>query len=323
MFLFTRKALALIGASAAAVASTAVLATPAQAASAGLAKVVGTTVQFQALNGKANNLVISISGRTVTLDDSVALKPGKGCRKVDKTKVRCTTKKATKLIKVALGDRNDAVKNKTRVALLANGGPGNDKLTGGSGADELRGGAGNDRIWGVGGDDYLIGGNGNDVLSAGDGYDWADGGAGDDKLLGGNHDDFLDGGAGVDRIYAGAGDDTAFGDTGNDFLYGEAGFDGLVGEAGNDVLSGSTEDDLLIAESFDESLKPVGSATATDKLDGGPQLTGDVCLALAGATKANCELSEIPLGDLAAASAGGVAPELADVKKRLLEARTK
>src|SRR3954468_24463833 len=101
MFAFNRRILAGIGATAVAVASTAFLSTPAMAASAGAAKVVGSaTVQFNALMGKANSLTITISGRTVTLDDSVAIKPGKGCKGVkgDKTKVKCTTpKKTTKL----------------------------------------------------------------------------------------------------------------------------------------------------------------------------------------------------------------------------------
>src|SRR5690349_5068600 len=56
MFLFNRKALAGIGITATAVASTALFAIPAQAASAGIAKVVGSsTVQFNALLGKANS----------------------------------------------------------------------------------------------------------------------------------------------------------------------------------------------------------------------------------------------------------------------------
>ena len=89
MFLFNRKTLALLGATAAAVASTAVMASPAQAASAGLTRVVGSsTVEFRALMGKANGLTITIKGRTVTLTDKVAIKAGKGCKSVSRTKVK-------------------------------------------------------------------------------------------------------------------------------------------------------------------------------------------------------------------------------------------
>src|SRR3954453_23086067 len=103
MSLLHRKALAGIGVAAAAIASTAMFSSPAWAASAGLAQVVGTkTVQFNALLGQSNALVITISGRTVTLDDRVALKPGRGCKKVDSTKVKCTTSKATAKLSVAL-----------------------------------------------------------------------------------------------------------------------------------------------------------------------------------------------------------------------------
>jgi hypothetical protein len=53
--------------------------------------VSGTKVVVKAGSNQTNKVVITRSGRTVTVDDVVALKPGKGCRKIDKTKVRCTT----------------------------------------------------------------------------------------------------------------------------------------------------------------------------------------------------------------------------------------
>jgi Ca2+-binding RTX toxin-like protein len=53
--------------------------------------------------------------------------------------------------------------------LEANGGPGNDTLTGGSGEDFLRGGAGNDTLTGNGSFDWLNGGAEDDVLQARDG----------------------------------------------------------------------------------------------------------------------------------------------------------
>ena len=217
MSLFHRKALAGIGFTAVAVASTALIGMPAQAASAGAAKVVGSaTVQFNALMGKSNSLTITISGRTVTLNDKVAIKAGKGCKAVkgDKTKVKCTTKKKTTKLSVALGDKNDSVNNKTSVYLLADGGSGNDTLTGGCAKDQLQGGTGNDKLYGDAGNDDLIGGD-------------LDG-------------EFADSG---DTIYGGAGNDFLLGGYGNDSLYGNAGNDNLLGGAGKDKLVGGPGND--------------------------------------------------------------------------------
>src|SRR4051812_10869961 len=96
MFLINRKALAAIGATAAAVATTALFAAPAQAATVGKAEVLGTNatiVQFTAGSGFKNSLVVTISGRTILLNDKVVIKAGKGCEAVegDRTKVKCTT----------------------------------------------------------------------------------------------------------------------------------------------------------------------------------------------------------------------------------------
>src|SRR3954454_13789602 len=74
----------------------ALAAAPAEAASTGVASVVESTkVQYKAAKGKQNKVVITRSGRTITIDDKAAIKPGKGCKQVkgDKTKVRCTTGK--------------------------------------------------------------------------------------------------------------------------------------------------------------------------------------------------------------------------------------
>src|SRR6188508_2036217 len=72
-------------------------AAPAQASAGGLASVYATVkVQYKAAKGKQNKVVITRAGNTITIDDVVAVKAGKGCKKVkgDKTKVRCTTRKA-------------------------------------------------------------------------------------------------------------------------------------------------------------------------------------------------------------------------------------
>lgn len=289
MFAFHRKALSGIGVTAAAVASTALFAAPAEAASAGAAKVVGSsTVQFNALTGKTNGLVITISGRTITLDDKVAIKAGKGCKAVrhDKTKVKCTTKKKVKQLRVALGDKNDTVTNKTSVPMLADGGAGNDILNGGSGKDQLQGGAGNDRLYGKAGNDILIGGNGNDLLSGAAGDDKADAGWGDDAVYGdaGNDtlfgwfgNDRIVGGTGNDEIDAGAGNDTVFGEAGNDEILGDTGDDRIVGQAGDDKIDAEAGNDTVFGEA---GVDVIVGDTGNDVIAGGAG--NDILVGLAG-----------------------------------------
>ncbi|MBB2943181.1 Ca2+-binding RTX toxin-like protein [Actinoplanes lutulentus] len=213
-----------------------VLASPAQAASTGVVSVVKTSqVKYTAGSGKANKVVITRSGKTVTIDDKYKIKAGKGCKAVkgDKTKVRCKlTKNPTKVL-VYTGSKNDKVTNKTGIPSLVEGGSGNDVLIGGTGADILGGGSGTDKIYGGAGNDYLPGG------------------AGNDKIYGQAGNDDLDGNAGADTLYGGGGNDWLYGDyevhgkAGNDKLYGESGNDWLEGGLGNDYLSGGTGNDNL------------------------------------------------------------------------------
>jgi Ca2+-binding RTX toxin-like protein len=283
MFVVHRKLLAGLGVTAAAVASTALVGAPAQAASAGAAKVVGTaTVQFNALMGKSNTLTITISGRTVTLDDKVAIKAGKGCKAVknDKTKVKCTTSKTTAKLSVALGDKNDTVTNKTKVPMLADGGAGNDVLKGGSQRDVLFGQAGNDKLYGFAGYDKVEGG---DLLVGGAGNDYLDGGAGDVDILDGEAGaDIMKGGAGKgDIVFYGdrskpviadldgaKGDDGVkgekdtiavdvegmFGGNGADTLGGGAAANIIWGGKGNDVIRGGKGNDLLYGQAGNDKI---------------------------------------------------------------------
>jgi Ca2+-binding RTX toxin-like protein len=255
MFLLNRKTLALIGATAAAIGSTAFFAAPAQAASAGLAKVVGSkTVQFQALKGKANGVTITISGKTVTLTDKVAIKAGKGCKSVSSKKVRCKTSAKTASLRIALGDKNDWVKNKTSVYMFADGGTGNDTLYGGSAGEQLQGYSGNDKIYGYGGNDKLFGESGVDVISGGAGWDVLSGGSSNDKLYGDSGRDTLRGESGADLLSGGSEVDVAFGGSGDDWIYGGNGqyLDGtliygdtLYGEGGNDTIRGEGDTDII------------------------------------------------------------------------------
>jgi hypothetical protein len=70
------------------------------------------------------------------------------------------------------------------VAIKADGGDGNDKLTGGDGADTLLGGAGTDAVDGDDGDDVAALGDGSDTFTwnAGDGNDKVDGQGATDTL---------------------------------------------------------------------------------------------------------------------------------------------
>lgn len=253
MRLINRRVLALIGATAAAVGTSAFLSAPAQAAATGTVKTAGTgTVQFTAAAGKANGVTVTVSGKVVTVDDKVALKPGTGCAAVagDKTKVTCTLTGTFTTLSVKLGDKNDWVKNKTSAKMTAEGGAGNDTIYGGSSADKIYGNAGNDTLYG---------GAGNDKISAG---------AGTDKVYGGAGDDDIYGGAGNDKIWGQAGDDGIQAGSGNDVVSAGNGHDVVIGLSGNDTILGGSGDDILIGETITETFRPAGSAKAKDKVYG-------------------------------------------------------
>ncbi|GIF24853.1 Ca2+-binding RTX toxin-like protein [Actinoplanes tereljensis] len=223
---------------------------PASAASYGWVTAGASTISFTADYKVKNKVVITRSGRTVTIDDRVAVKPGKNCKQVkgDKTRVRCTTTKTPAKVFVKVYDRDDSVVNNTDLKLEAYGGPGNDTLVGGPKADVLHGedlcdtSAGNDKIYGNGGNDLIYAGDGSDYVNAGDGNDMVLGDsdcvtepdrAGNDVIRGGN---------GNDDLFADNGNDQLYGDAGNDFLRGWYGADRIEGGAGNDQLHGDPDD---------------------------------------------------------------------------------
>jgi Ca2+-binding RTX toxin-like protein len=205
------------------------LAAPAQAATTGVASAGASTVLFKAAKGTANKVVVTRSGNTITIDDKVAVKAGKGCKKVkgDKTKVKCRTSKAPTKVTVYTYDKADSIRNNTNVPTHADGGTGNDFVAGGSANDTLHGWTGSDRIYGGGGEDHIWG--------------WT----GANTIYGGDAKDTIQGGTGVDRIYGGAGRDEIFGAEGNDHLDGGADRDWLIGEDGNDSLWGGDGDDYV------------------------------------------------------------------------------
>ena len=139
----------------------------------------------------------------------------------------------------------------------ANGGSGNDRITGNGadntlagfdGADVLLGNGGDDRLLGLGGSDQLFGDAGADLLNGGSLADVLDGGVGNDQLFGGDGRDRLGGGAGDDVAHGGAANDILAGGAGNDRLGGGADDDLLNGGAGDDVLTGGTGRDRFVLE---------------------------------------------------------------------------
>ncbi|MEU8665079.1 calcium-binding protein [Actinoplanes philippinensis] len=229
------------------------VALPAEAASTGVAYLrvqphEAVDLVFTAGSGKRNSVVITRSGNTVTVDDRVTLRAGKGCKQVkgDKTRVRCAIGTDFGRLDVNLGSGNDKVTNRTGLRLFAKGGSGNDDLNGGSAEDSLFGGSGADRIWGNGGRDFLAGEDGNDALA---------GGAGDDNLVGGK---------GNDREYGGAGNDSH-----------SQGYDGTWADA--DVISGGDGKDQL---SYSGRKKGVTVDSDSGKKDDGRKGEGDTVLGI-------------------------------------------
>ncbi|MFJ9893887.1 calcium-binding protein [Streptomyces sp. NPDC091280] len=96
------------------------------------------------------------------------------------------------------GNGNDTI---TTTGDAADGGAGNDRITGGAGGQSLTGGSGDDRILGGAGNDFLYGGTGNDTLYGGAGNDTLYGNSGNDTLWGGTGRDVLSGGPGRDSVH--------------------------------------------------------------------------------------------------------------------------
>ena len=161
---------------------------------------------------------------------------------------------------------DDTFVNNTNIDSDANGGQGNDTLTGGTGTDNLKGGGGDDTLVGGGGVDYLHGSEGTDSLSGGDGDDYMYGDDGQDVMDGGEGDDRMYGGDDADSMTGGPGDDRVFGQSGADTLEGEDGDDYIVGADGDDVINGGDGDDTI--DGGDEEDTITGGA-GNDDIDGG------------------------------------------------------
>jgi Ca2+-binding RTX toxin-like protein len=136
--------------------------------------------------GETNAFAIARDDDSLVIRDTgAALKAGNRCAADPDGAVRCP------LARFALkaGDGDDRVTVATEASGTADGGPGNDVLTGPAHGTLI---------------DSLSGGDGNDTIS---GSGALDGGAGDDALTGTERDETITPGPGVDRVAAGAGDD--------------------------------------------------------------------------------------------------------------------
>ena len=168
----------------------------------------------------------------------------------------------------------------------ANGGSGNDTITGNQLNNRIDGGGGNDTITGGDGNDTLLGGAGNDTFYDGVGDDTASGGAGDDTFYADFGADSYDGGSGFDTIYfgtgiasgvavnlanPGAGSSQAQGDTYtgiekfvgtgyNDSFVGDANANWFVGGYGDDTFYGSAGADTFDGGEYWDTLSYAGSA---------------------------------------------------------------
>ncbi len=111
------------------------------------------------------------------------------------------------------GDARSLIEN-------ANGGTGNDSITGNNADNTLTGNGGNDTMDGLSGNDTLNGNAGNDTLLGGLGIDTVNGGDGDDWIEGGFSTDTVNGGTGNDTFYVREGEfgDNTDGGTGTDVL---------------------------------------------------------------------------------------------------------
>jgi Ca2+-binding RTX toxin-like protein len=161
---------------------------------------------------------------------------------------------------------DDTFVNNTDFDSDANGGQGNDTLTGGTGTDNLEGGGGDDTLVGGGGVDYLHGGEGTDSLSGGDGDDYMYGDDGQDVMDGGEGDDRMYGGDDADSMTGGRGDDRVFGQSGADTLEGEDGDDYIVGADGDDVINGGDGDDTIDGGDEEDT---ISGGAGSDDIDGG------------------------------------------------------
>jgi hypothetical protein len=190
----------------------------------------------------ADRPVVRMAGGFLTVSDATGVVVGNGCQTVG-ADARCDVTEVRE-VSVILGAADDTVDaggpaaDAVNLAMVIDGGSGDDLLTGGLGDDGLDGGTGADRLEGGGGFDTVhynqragvtvtigAGADDGDQTDAGapgrddvaadietvigsPGADRLTGGPGRDRLVGGGGADLLDGGLGEDELLGGPGPDT-------------------------------------------------------------------------------------------------------------------
>ncbi len=269
--------------------------------------VTGTDmVTYTAAPGEANSVVISSPSGDPTIrisDGGATIVAGARCRSVGPGVVICSPPPARRVppdelpdyrsldvVRISTGDLDDQIES-TEPRLLADGGPGEDLISGVELFDVLDGGLGHDRLFGSGRlvdadpeslDEFDGRGWGVvdysrqlgpltvdlDTLrsSAGDDLraitgvvgsrasDTLLGSDGRDHIRGWTGDDRLIGRSGIDVLNGGAGDDTVRGDAGDDWVRGSTGMDRLGG-GGSDSIDGGDDADRLSGGAGDDRLR--------------------------------------------------------------------
>jgi hypothetical protein len=137
---------------------------------------------------------------------------------------------------------NDVIKASPEVdlALVINGGEGDDKIHGGQHGDYINGGGGDDQLFGGNGNDILYGLSGRDTISGDNGADYLDGNAGNDDVNGNGGNDIVIGGVDNDRIQGGGGIDTMITLTGKDTVIDSRSDSGIIYAKKGDTLKVSS-----------------------------------------------------------------------------------
>jgi Ca2+-binding RTX toxin-like protein len=228
-------------------------------ADAGRARVSSGQIVFDAFPGETNDVKVAQVGDTTVnvTDNGAPVTPGTGCKRVSDHLARCTTKKGRGGF-VRLGDGNDSALS--RIATLY-GEDGNDTLLQtaaidprtaspgnvAAGAAIANGGAGDDTITG----NDVNGGEGNDTIGVyRDAAAILFGGPGDDTVRGSSAADVLGGGLGVDHIVTGGGAD-------------ELSFEDQPGPVVFSTQAGGSDPDT-----YEGSFASVQGASALDQLSG-------------------------------------------------------
>ena len=164
---------------------------------------------YRAAPGERNHFSMTASNGSITVADSVPIRPGVGCRRApDPGRVECELFGSARAI-VRLGDRDDRARVLPSLdEVLMDGGSGDDVLHGSFEKDTLLGGRGTDGLRGAGGVDRLLArGYG---LTTDRTADRLRGGRGSDLLMGSGGRNLIVPGPGVDKVSAGEGRDIVY-----------------------------------------------------------------------------------------------------------------